>query len=101
MDDEGLGEFVLGGRPSARAAAIARVFFGGLGTALGAFGAWHLWTAGKIAGLPLRVAAVSFLLSIAVFFLANVALRRRWRWTLWWVALGLPMLFIVRLALGT
>jgi hypothetical protein len=100
MDDDGLGEFVLGGKPSPRAASVARVFFGLLGTALGLFGAWHLWTGGKVAGLPLRLAMVAFLLAIATFFLANVALGRRWRWTLWWVALGLPLVFLVRLVFG-
>ncbi len=100
MDDDGLGEFVLGGKPSPRAASIARSFFGLLGTALGAFGAWYLWTSGKIPGLPLRLAMVSLLSSVAAVFLANVLLQRRWRWTLWWAASGLPLAFLVRLVFG-
>jgi hypothetical protein len=100
VDDDGLGEFVLGGKPSPRGQAIARWFFGLLGTGLCVFGALHLWLTQKIPGLPLRLAAVSLFASIAVFCLANIALQRRWRWPLWWVALGLPLLFVVRFVFG-
>jgi hypothetical protein len=100
MDDDGLGEFVVGGTPSPRATAIVRLFFGALGTALGVFGAVHLWRGDTIPGLPLRMVAVGFMLAIAAVFAFNVALQRRWRWPLWLAALGLPLLFVVRIVFG-
>ena len=100
MDDEGLGEFVLGGKPAPRTALVVRSFFGILGTALCAFGAVHLWRGDTIPGLPLKVAAVGLMLALAAFFLCNVLLQRRWRWPLWMVALGLPLLFVVRIVFG-
>jgi hypothetical protein len=100
VDDEGLGEFVLGGKPSPRAAFVARTFFGVLGTVLCVFGAVHLWRGDTIPGLPLRLAAVGWVLAIAGVFAFNVTLLRRWRWPLWLAALGLPLVFAVRIVLG-
>ena len=100
MDDDDLGEFVLGGKPSPRAALAARAFFGVLGTALCVFGAVHLWRGGTIPGLPLRIAVVGWLLAIASVFACNVAMQRRWAWPLWLAALGLPLVFAVRIVLG-
>lgn len=101
MDDDGLGEFVLGGRkPTERSQRLVRRGFGALGAVLCGFGAWHVWRAGVIPGLPLRAAAVAFLLALAAFWWFNVMLARPWRWPLWCVALGLPLLFVVRVVFG-
>jgi hypothetical protein len=100
MDDDDFGEFVLGGKPTPRSTLIGRLFFGLLGTALCGVGAVHLWRSEAIAGLPLRIAAFAFMLALAAVFAFNVTLQRRWRWPLWLAALGLPLLFIVRLVFG-
>jgi hypothetical protein len=100
MDDDGLGEFVIGGKPSPRSTFVVRTFFGLLGTALCGFGAVHLWRADTIPGLPMKMAAAGFMLAIAAVFLFNVLLLRRWRWPLWLAALGLPVVFVVRIVFG-
>jgi hypothetical protein len=100
VDDEGLGEFVLGGKPTPRTQIGARLFAGLLGAALGFGGAVFVWMKYAGAGVPFRLACVSLLAAIGAFFLGNVALQRPWRWTLWWMALGLPVLFLVRAVFG-
>jgi hypothetical protein len=100
VDDDGLGEFVLDGKPNPRAQTLARRLFGALGGALCVVGAVHLWRAGLIPGLPLRVAATAFLMALAAFWIGNVMLARTWKWPLWCVGIGLPLLFIVRLMFG-
>lgn len=100
MDDDGLGEFVFGGKPTPRSQAVARIVFGALGTGLSAAGAVHLWVAGSIPGLPLRVAASGFMLGLASLWLFNVMLAKPWRWPLWCVGLGLPLVFVVRIVFG-
>ena len=100
MDDEGLGEFAIGGKPTPRATFLVRTFFGVLGTALGVSGAIHLWRGDTFPSLPLRIIGAGFMLAIAAVFAFNVALQRRWRWPLWLAALGLPLLIAVRLVFG-
>jgi hypothetical protein len=61
-------------------------------------GKWTPAYAGAL--IRIRTGKLYFMLALAAFFLCNVLLQRRWRWPLWLVALGLPLLFVVRIVFG-
>jgi hypothetical protein len=86
--------------PSRRAQILARLFFGLLGTALGAIGAVHFLLRPMAANPGLHASMVLLFVFLACFCLFNVALLRRWKWP----GLGflgcLVSMFVMRIAFG-
>jgi len=88
----------LGVGRSKRVRGALRVFFGLLGTALGATGAWH--TLDYDASLPFRLAGALLFVFLGAFFLVNVALGRRSSWTWKGFVAAFVLLFVVRILFG-
>ena len=86
--------------PSRRAQILTRVFFGLLGTALGAIGVVYVLLRPRTPNPGLHASMVLLFVFLACFCLFNVALVRRWRWP----GLGflgcLVSMFVMRIAFG-
>lgn len=83
---------------SKRVRAVLRVFFGLLGVALAAAGAWHM--GGYEASLHFRLAAILLFVFLGAFFLVNVTLARRAGWPWKGFVGAFILLFVVRIVLG-
>jgi hypothetical protein len=97
-----LGQAVLGRlNPSERARAVARVGFGLVGAALGIGGAVHFGTRpAPITNYGMFASAIAMFLSMAAFFLVNVALHRPWRWPAIGFVASVVTMFVTRITLG-
>ena len=96
------GEVLLGRlNASRRAQLLARMFFGFLGTGLGAAGAVHFYGRLQSETNAATVASmVAVFVSLSGFCLFNVALGRTWRWPGMLFAISFVAVFVTRIVLG-
>ena len=96
-----LGEAVFGRlRHTRRAALIARMFFGLLGTGLGLAGALYLPRTVETRNPLLLGSMIGLFLFLSCFCLFNVTLARQWRWPGIGFICCLVLIFVTRLAGG-
>src|SRR5687768_12416167 len=85
---------------SERAQVIARLFFGLLGTVLGAIGAAHFLRQPLTPNVAFHGSVVLLFIFLSCFGLFNVALRRRWPWPGLGFLGSLVSMFVTRIVFG-
>ena len=96
-----LGEAAFGRLSRTRQAQlIARLFFGLIGAALGVAGALYMLRSPQTTNVSFLLSTVALFVSMAAFWLFNVALGRRWKWPAVTFGLSFVLMFVTRIAFG-